>query len=196
MIAQDLIHTMCADAEGDIRVMENGARLLVHTPHVAPRAYLHSIFPPLSSIEIFDLDVSVGEVLSEDYRTLLSESNGLELFSNALSIYGLVTENRRSVDAVLKQPFDIVSPNVDEYPRFAAEGHCIIGSFKTDGSLILTDILTPSIVRVDRDAYEELNRWECLRNFLTSEYRRMSKLFDTKGHRYSTEVPTAPIRVQ
>ena len=31
------------------------------------------------------------------------------------------------------------------------------------------NILTPSIVRVDRDAYEELNRWECLRNFLTSE---------------------------
>src|SRR5262245_35891125 len=122
-----------ASSDLGVRVLDNGTRLIGHVPHVAPEAWLHIIFAPLSLTQVAQVEHEIATSLPEPFGDFLRRSNGLSLFSDSLSIHGLRSSYARSGDAVW-QPFSIVTPNVPERPRSAGPSLVFVGSYASDGS--------------------------------------------------------------
>jgi len=162
-----------------IRTTAAGARLIGRAPHVAPEAYLHAVFPPLGEGDIDALEAEVGRPLPAAYRALLRAANGLSLFSGSLSVYGRRTSYARSGDAAW-QPFSVVRPNTVERPRRLPGGALVVGSYRTDGSLVYVGERGEAI-RCDRDEATLLNRWPDLSTMLTQEAQRLASYFDESG---------------
>ena len=75
---------------GEEVVPETGALLIGRAPHVAPQAWLHSIYPVLNNEEILQLEQIVGTELPGTYKFfLMNASNGLNLFVGKFVLYGL-----------------------------------------------------------------------------------------------------------
>lgn len=92
------------------RILANGARLICPTPQVAPKAYLHVLYAPLSSESIRELDAEFEMRFPKSFQELLRRSNGLDLFSGFLSIWGVRKSWARTGDEGW-QPYDIVYHN-------------------------------------------------------------------------------------
>src|SRR5438477_8765688 len=75
---------------------ENGTTLLGRAPHVAPLAWSHSLFQPLTDDEISQLDHLCRRPVPRAYRWWLKKHNGLGLFVGTLSLDGLRTSYARS----------------------------------------------------------------------------------------------------
>ena len=91
------------------KLLENGTRLICPTPHIAPQAWLHVLFPPLSDEGVRQLAELSGFDLPDDFRSFLQRSNGARLFSE-ISIWG----RRRSYVRVgddAWQPYDLLDHN-------------------------------------------------------------------------------------
>src|SRR5688572_17356978 len=81
----------------------DGSRLIAHTPRDFPDAYLHSYFAARSNKEW----KMYGFELPPQLRELYSECNGLSIFSDAFSIYGIRDHYKRDASAQF-QPFDLI----------------------------------------------------------------------------------------
>jgi hypothetical protein len=57
------------------QALESGTILIGHAPHIAPKAWLHSIHAPLSDREINALEKYLG-IIPEDYKSFLKKANG------------------------------------------------------------------------------------------------------------------------
>ncbi|MEO6394211.1 MAG: SMI1/KNR4 family protein [Pyrinomonadaceae bacterium] len=90
----------------------NGTKLICPTPHVAPKAYLHLLYAPLCSESICELENEFELPLPESFRSLLGHSNGLDLFSGFLSIWGVRISWARVGDDGW-QPYDLIYHNRD-----------------------------------------------------------------------------------
>jgi hypothetical protein len=61
-------------------VTRSGAVLIGHAPHIAPMAWLHSIYPVLTEEDIIELEAELKKPIPEAYRDFLKNySNGLAL---------------------------------------------------------------------------------------------------------------------
>jgi hypothetical protein len=120
------------------RELENGARLYGHVPHVAPQAWLHLLFAPLSDQDVMSLEKNMGQTIPSDFREFLFVTNGIGLFSCSLSIYGKRTSYVRTGDAAW-QPFCIVTANTLERPEHIKPWQIVIGSYQSDGSKLFLD---------------------------------------------------------
>jgi hypothetical protein len=172
------------------RQLPNGARLYGHVPHVAPEAWLHEVFAPLSDSDIQSLDRAIGLALPADFRTFLRLANGMGLFSGSLAIDGKRTSYVRVGDDAW-QPFCIVAANVEERPRQAKPWQLIVGGYRSDGSLVSIDVRDGSAFRTKARSSKIVNQWSSFWTMLSSEACRLAALFDTLGHRLSEE-STAP----
>ena len=103
------------------RVLPDGTRLIGHVPHVAPEAYLHVIFPRLSTEQVAEIGNRTGIPVPVVLASFLERVNGLRLFSK-LFIDGLRRSYSRSGDDAW-QPFAMETPNVDERPRDVGRKH-------------------------------------------------------------------------
>jgi hypothetical protein len=178
-----------ASAFGELR-LANGAVLYGHTPHVAPEAWFHQVFAPLTDAEIAQLSETIGHVFPEQLCSFLRQSNGLGLFSYALSLYGKRRNYARTGDDVW-QPFCIVTANTLERPNHARDGQIVIGGYRQDGSLLFID-RDGSVFRTRARSKKVLNRWESLWAMLDSEVQRLLRLFDAQGRRVSDEKTVPP----
>ena len=94
-----------------VETLPAGTRRIAHIPHLAPHAYLHTIFPPLPAGEIGAMEVLVGKAFPPSLVFFFSRTNGMHLF-HQISVYGLrTTYDRTNIPAMLEQPFDIGLPN-------------------------------------------------------------------------------------
>jgi hypothetical protein len=173
-----------------VRQLANGARLYGHVPHVAPEAWLHQVYAPLSEHDVISVEEKMGQTIPNDLLQFFRLANGVGLFSVSLSIYGKKTSYVRTGDDAW-QPFCIVSANTLEKPRHAKPSQIVVGGYKDDGSLLFLDLEDGSVFRTKSRSKKVLNRWTDLWTMLTNESRRLSRLFDAEGHKLS-EAPTTP----
>ena len=66
------------------KYMANGTHLIGRAPHIAPMAWLHAIYPPLTNNEIKELELLLKTNLSGGYNEFLLISNGLTVYCGTL----------------------------------------------------------------------------------------------------------------
>lgn len=173
------------------RTAANGAVLIGHVSHVAPEAWLHELYPPLSQSEISDAEVDCGVSFPESYRHFLLCTNGAKLFSGSIAIFGKRISYVRSGDDVW-QPFSIVTPNRVERPREAMTYHLFVGSYKYDGSHICIDTRDGRTFRSARGTIQQMTEWASFQAMLRGEVARLASHFDSTGRRIDADRPTTP----
>jgi hypothetical protein len=141
----------------------DGTRCFGAVPKIGPLAWLYVIYPPLEEPAFPVLEQQLGRPVDEQYRAVLEQCNGLNLVADSLSLDGLVTEYNRS--ALMRQPYDLVVPNVDERPADADDQAFFIGGYGRDGSLLYLGA-EGSVTRCSRDSALPLNNWPSLADML------------------------------
>lgn len=170
---------------------DNGALMYGHVPHVAPEAWFHILFPALDAGGLAQLETKLRRRIPDSYRALLKMTNGLYLFSGALSLDGLRMDySRRSS---IREPFDLGDPNVHERPRAADPSWFFFGFYKADGSGTYLDPADGRVYRGNPDMTQSrLNEWGSLDSFVRDEVRRLGSHFDERGRRLDPLRPTTP----
>jgi hypothetical protein len=170
---------------------ENGAQMYGHVPHVAPQAWFHIVFPALEAEALAEVESSLRRPVPRQYRDFLEITNGLYLFSGALSLYGRRRDYSRRPS--IRLPFDLDGPNVHERPPAADPGWFIFAFYDEDGSKAYIEPSEGHVYRATRDmAKARLNQWVSLDAFLSEEVRRLENHFDDRGRQLDRSRPTTP----
>jgi len=170
---------------------DNGAILIGRAPHIAPKAWLNVLFPPLDEKEIKILEEKIKIIIPESFRQFLLFSNGASFFSTTLNIYGSRQNFKRSYKNVW-QPFDIVVPNTIERIHDAKDNYLFIGSYDWDGSLLYINNETKKVYRCTKDSVRALNEWGSLLEMLDSEISRLIATHNDQGMPLDETLPTTP----
>lgn len=165
-------------------------KLIGHLPKIAPYAWLHQIFSPLGHSDIKKMEEELSINLPPTLKPFFSFANGLNIFSNSLSIYGMRRPIKRSELAF--EPFEIKTPNLFERPRDAKSEYFFIGGYNWDGSLLFINTEDGKVYRCLRNSAKKLNQWDDLFSMLSSEIDRLKTHFDQNGYEINEEVPTTP----
>ncbi len=190
MSVRETIETLKVFSYLGENILEDGSILIGRAPHIAPLAWLHSIYSPLTENEIWEIEKKIGD-MPNAYKEFLLIANGLGVFNTTLSLYGLRRNYKRQVPDVW-QPFDIVIPNTLEKPANANENVFIIGGYDWDGSYLYIDKLSGRVHICDRDNANSLYEWGDFENMLSSEIKRLSSLFDKDGKEFDPDECTLP----
>jgi hypothetical protein len=166
-----------------------------HVPWIAELAYFHIIFKP-----------SEGNTLREAMARLeiplplvnfLKKQNGAILFSGAMSIYGVhaLGQLLNRDDPFARLPFNIESENYS-WPPFDQKRFLAIGGYGFDGSQVCIDREDSQIYLFQREA-RSLARvpsyhWQNIEDWIVSEIKRLSTMFDAYGRRIVDERQTLP----
>jgi len=192
---EEQIHTLIKLrkwSHNGVKEISNGATLICHVPHIAPQAWLHTIYAGLTDKNMDVLQENIRGILPKDYVDLLKCTNGINIFSDSLSIWGMRTSNaRRGEDAI--QPYDLVSLNEEKIGRIP-DKWLAFGSYSWDGSTMIYDFSKSNckVFRCECDSVKILQEWSDLWTWLDSEIERLSLLFDENGIEYDEDTPTMP----
>lgn len=173
-------------------VQTNGARLIGHAPHVGKQAFLHGLYSPLSESDVLDLEAHLGMKIPEHLLGFYSACNGFNYFSDTLSLDGLRRTAGRGLDAV-HQPYDLLTPNVDERLEDASPDMFFIGGYDWDGSRLYTHYGDPCIYFCSPESAEPLMQWPSMAEFIAAESQRIAGLFNDQGIEIDASVSTLPI---
>ena len=177
-----------ASALGELKTAY-GTTLLGQVPHVAPNAWLHQLYQPLTSSEVAILESDVAIPFPEAFREFLELSNGVKVFSSGLSIYGFRDSFERSSGEGWR-PFSIVSPNLHSRPAGLPKDDLIIGSITEKESFYLCmNSKRETVFRCRREDAIPLETWASFGEMLLWEVRRLDALFDTLGRKRHISEP-------
>ena len=174
------------------RVTASGAMLFDRAPLVGPEAWVHSVYPVLTESELNMFQKQLDLQIPEEYLVFLTEcSNGLSLYLDSLSLYGIRKNIGRNIENVW-QPYSIFTPNVEERISNADPKLFFFGGYNWDGSLLYFDQSTNLIHRCSNESIEPLNTWSNFGLWLSSEVNRISLLFYPNGVQKNNLEPTIP----
>lgn len=112
----------------------DGTEWIGHTPHRAPEAYLHQLYAPLDDTRIGQLEIELSHRLPDSFRCFLMLHNGIGLFADYISVYGLRTSwSRTNLVEAAQQPFSILVPNVKRRPLNAPDDVIFLGALGDRG---------------------------------------------------------------
>ena len=172
------------------RLTAGGALLITRVPHRGSDAWHHILFPPQDCSRVIEIGQILGRRLPDPLTALYEEMNGLSLFSDSLSLYGLpTTRSRRSAEP---QPYDIRTANIWERERAAPETALFIGFYANDGSHVTLDVVSGSVEVCQRGSMKSIARWSSLRQMLESEIRRLGSFYTPDGFRTDETARSAP----
>jgi hypothetical protein len=175
-----------------IQLSENGAILIGKAPFLGEEAWLNKIYPTLTTTEINELEISLKRKLPAEFKHFLAHfSNGLNILSSTLSIYGLRKQLGRSVEAS-RQPYSILPPNQLEKPTNAKDSFLFIGAYNWDGSLLYIDLETNNVHCCKREDATSRICWNSLTEVLISEINRLYQLVDEQGKEINEDLKTIP----
>lgn len=174
-----------------VRGLDNGTRLIGHVPHVAPEAWFHQVYAPMTSQEACQLELELGFEPPSIFLDFLMRANGVRVFSGHLYICGLRANFSRRGDAAW-QPFSILTPNLDERPRNAKGTHFFVGGYQPDGSRLYIDLSNLRVYLCSQRSAKPLHDWPSFEVMLESEVQRLSTLFDRQGRLLNPGLPTVP----
>lgn len=177
-----VLHAVVDQARGlGERALDSGTRLIGHVPHVAPEAWLHALYPPLSEDGIAAVEESLSFPLPADYAAFLRIHNGLRVFSGDLWLGGRRTSYSRVGDAAW-QPFDLVLHH-EEFTKALNGEELVIGGEQRTGVVLRYVIESGEIHKCRRRAGKPLGVWNSLEEMIASEASRLASCFDATGRR-------------
>lgn len=148
---------------------EMGTRLIGHCPHIAPKAYLHVIYAPLSQAELEEFHSRTGRAVDYQLNNFLHYANGIMIYSGALRVLGYVPLQRKSDTDIYNYPSNIIIPNVSARIKGLSKGAVIVGFYKIDGSYASIEE-DGSVVRFNTKGDGSLiQQWSGFENWLLSE---------------------------
>ncbi len=165
------------------RLTEFGARLICPAPHIASEAYFHVLYKGLSDVDIDKLQNKLSLTIPIDLLDFLRYANGVNLFGNKLSIYGLRFSNVRTGDQAW-QPFDLGLQNEKyEKPANRPSNIMLFGSCDRGESKLFFEINQEKIIvgKTPRDNFDKMQLWPDFWTCLISEAKRLSVRFDDDG---------------
>ncbi|HEX2939356.1 MAG TPA: SMI1/KNR4 family protein [Ruminiclostridium sp.] len=175
-------------------LLPNGTLQVCHVPHIGCNAWLHELYVGLSDEQINELQDCIPVDLPVPYKEFLSSYNGLNIFSDSLSICGLRSLNIRTGDEAI-QPYSLIDSN-NGRPKKAPDTWLYFGSYSWDGSMVIIDLENGSnhnkIYRCSREDTKILNEWPDFWSWLLSETQRLSMMFDQNGVELDENAPTIP----
>ena len=178
------------------RITANGVRLIGHVPHVGAMAYLHSVYEPLRGRLILDLEEQIKHPLPMGLKHFFQRANGVRLFGNSLSIFGLRQSYDRTLSDAVYQPISIVTCNVRERIRNAPNSAVFFGYYDWDGSKLYMLNDDPRVFVCPRYAITPLlYEWPNFETFFLTEVKRLAALYDDQGRKRQADQPTVPFRV-
>jgi hypothetical protein len=172
----------------------NGNRIIAHIPRDYPEAYLHAIYVPLQETKWKEYAIDIPDQLADLYR----ECNGLSIFSNSLSIYGIRENYQRDLSSAQFQPFDLKQHDKEhrsvwhKLKKKESDDRTFFGSYEWDGSGVYVTKSSEKVFRCFRNESTPRNEWKNIEYFLSSEYARLEMLFTDDGYLKSEENPTTP----
>lgn len=186
-----MIRMLTSYEDSGKRVMSNGTVLYGKAPHVGEEAWLHGVFSSCPHSGLDEIEQKTGKSLPAILRKFLLAANGLEIFSGTLSLYGWRENCSRTVEDVLSQPYSIITPQVEERPRWLPEDCWILGSYDWDGTVVCLDGRNSVTARCV-DSGDAVCEWKTLNAFLQGEAKRLPELFDDFGVPLDDDASTLP----
>ena len=140
----------------------------------------HATFPPLVDKEFSRLEQDLGRPIPEPLASFYCTcSNGLNLFSGELSVYGLQRHLKR--DVKFMQPFSITA---EAGPSDLVDGELFMfGSRNSGEERLYLDETSHEVLACPRDASDVIARWPGFWEMLLSEAERLRPRFDGDGRR-------------
>ena len=172
--------------------LADGTRLICPTPHVGPQAFLHALYPPLTSHELDELQLHLGMPLPAQLQAFYASCNGFNCFSDAWSIDGWRRQPGREL-AAARQPYDLRTPNVEERPADASEDMVFFGGYDWDGSRVYTRHGDEQVHLCGPDSSVALRSWPSLAVYIADEAARLGSLFDADGRPLNPDASTLPL---
>jgi len=170
----------------------NGTMLYGKAPHVGSKAFLHTLYMPLTDDEVLSLGKIIRKKIPEHLANLYRECNGLHYFVDTFSIDGLRIGSGRNFDTFY-QPYDLATPNIDERPRDAEDNLIFFGGYDWDGSLFYTKTNEKKVYWCSSDSSKPLKIWESIEDFIFHEANRIAALFDSHGIILNADKSPLPI---
>lgn len=160
----------------------DGTLLIGRAHHIAPLAWLHSIYAPISPEEVNHLEKEMDKNIPKSYSYFLTNCcNGLKIFNDALSLDGLRKKNGRSIEAS-RQPYSIITPNTIERPFDAKDEYLFIGGYSWgNGALIYIDKSNEKVYKCERQNTNPIQIWTSFEEMLITEIKRLKSLHDIYG---------------
>lgn len=158
----------------------NGVTLIGRTEHIGPDAWLHALFPPLDASDVNLLEEEIGVSFPDSFREFLELTNGLNLFSDSMAIFGRRTSFDRTAGE--REPYSIISMNLSERPEGLFADVLLVGSYSYgNGFLLYVDPRSERVFQCLRSEPTPTNEWENFGQMLLTEVRRFDRLFDDRG---------------
>jgi hypothetical protein len=166
-------------SEGD-KQLSSGVRLVCPTPHVAPEAWLHVLYPPAAVGDIQRAEKQLGTLLPDEYKAFLLRANGLEMFSYRLAVWGIRKNMARTGDEAW-QPFDLVNHNYESNrPKASPSDFVYFGS--VDGGetwcFFESNHGSHRVGKTSRESYKPDTYWPNFGTWLRDEVRSIESVFD------------------
>lgn len=174
------------------KTLQNNTLLICPTPHVAPQAWFHRIYKGISDEGTQEIEQKLNKTLPSDLTLFLKFFNGLNIFSDSLSVWGLRKSYSRSGEASF-QPYDLIELNKEQEGQIP-DSWILFGSYSWDGSFMIYDLSKNSntVFRCDNDLNTIIQEWPNISTWINEEIERLSLLFDEKGIEYNEDTPTTP----
>lgn len=162
----------------------DGTKLFGRVPHVAPLAWLHKVYGPLSPDNIDRLGTEVARPIPDVYRSWLRLANGLNAFSGYLVLDGSRTDYSRK--AGVWQPYSLRLPNTLGRLPDAPEEAFFVGSILEAEYLLYLMPSTGLVHACGRRSATSLGSWESLSLVIRSCIAHLRTAFDADGRRNQT----------
>lgn len=158
---------------------EMGTRLIGHTPHIAPKAYMHVVYAPLSGTDEQEFCERLGRPVPPQQMGFLRQANGLVAFSNTIRVFGYVPLARRASTHIYNYPPGILVPNVSARIRGLSQLAVVVGWYQADGSYVSIEE-DGTAVRFDaRGTGQKIEDWPDFQTWLSSEISALHQLWRT-----------------
>lgn len=162
--------------------VHNGVQFKTNVSWVAPKAYLHILFPavPADLLRQRTEELNISAPLREFY----SQWNGASLFAGTLDIFGLLPEKyllNRS-DWRCRIPFNLITESKRWQTELDRRNMLCFGSYGFDRSAVCLSRNSGVVTAFAADRIEKIrSTWPNFDTFLFRELERLAVFFDGYG---------------
>ena len=175
MRIQELVILLSESVDCQPEFTDGGARIF-HMQEIAPRAYLHTVFPPLNEELTTKAFARYGQY-TNSYVRYLANFNGALLFGGKISLRGYTRYTKE-----LGAPISLDYGNIIEVPHFLDAGEFVFGALVGETIVPVLTWRLNGLVRLRHTTTGEVGaEWDSLDSMLVDEIGRLSRLHDNEG---------------
>jgi hypothetical protein len=156
-----------------------GTRLIGHAPHIAPKAYVNVVYPPLGEDDLEEFSQRLGKPMPEQFKEFLLNANGLNVFSDALRVMGYRPLKRKPNAGVYDYASCIMTANAPRRINGVREQDTVVAWYKVDGSYVLLDESGKAVRFDPRDGGRVIQEWPDFDTWLSSEIAVLNEKYKT-----------------